>query len=306
MPCYHPLTAYYSKEIGKSGKRGITFNRAASFSGNALRVPCGQCVGCRLERSRQWAMRCLHEKRLHKDNCFVTLTYDNEHLPVGGTLVKRDLQLFMKRLRNELGNGVRFYACGEYGDLNRRPHYHVLLFNVAFPDKLLWKQSKRGEPLYTSRTLGDMWPFGFHSIGDITFESAAYVARYVMKKVTGKLAASHYDVVDGDGVVHARIPEFTVMSRGGRAGGGGIGIGWYEKYGAETYTHDSVVVRGRLVRPPRFYDGKFELVDPVRMSEIKKDRKRKAALQYKENLIDRRLVREKVQELNLKALKREV
>ncbi|AXH74940.1 MAG: replication initiator protein [Microviridae sp.] len=306
MPCYHPLTAYYSKEIGKSGKRGITFNRSASFSGQALRVPCGQCIGCRLEKSRQWAMRCMHEKRLHKDNCFVTLTYDNEHLPVGGTLVKRDLVLFLKRLRNAKGPGVRFYACGEYGDLNRRPHYHVLLFNASFPDKLLWKHAKRGEPLYTSAELGSYWPFGFHSIGDVTFDSAAYVARYVMKKVTGPKAGSHYDVVDGDGVVHRRIAEFTNMSRGGRSGAGGIGKGWFDKYGAETYAHDSVVMNGRLVRPPRYYDGKFEVADPSAMADIKRLRKRRAALQYKENLIDRRLVREKVQELNLKNLKREV
>lgn len=301
MPCYHPLTGYYSQEIGKSGKRGITFSRGASFSGLPIKLPCGQCIGCRLERSRQWAMRCLHEKRLHVDNCFVTLTYDNKYLPSGGTLVKRDLQLFMKRLRNERGPGIRFYACGEYGDVNRRPHYHAILFNVDFPDKVIHSRAKRGEWLYTSAELSRLWTFGFSVIGDVSFDSAAYVARYVMKKVTGKAAETAYDVVDGDGVVVTRIPEFTVMSRRP-----GVGRGWFDKYGQETYAHDSVVVNGRLVRPPRFYDGMFEIAEPERMRELKQARKRRAALQGEENLIDRRLVREKVQELNLKALKREL
>lgn len=301
MPCYHPLTGFYSREVGKSGKRGITFDRGSSFSGVPIKLPCGQCVGCRLERSRQWAMRCLHEKRLHRDNCFVTLTYDEEHLPVGGTLVKRDLQLFMKRLRNERGKGVRFYACGEYGDINRRPHYHAILFNVAFPDRRHFQTSKAGHRLDVSKELAAIWGNGHCLIGDVTFDSAAYVARYVMKKVTGDRAASHYDVVDGDGVVHARLPEFTLMSRRP-----GIGMGWYVKYGDETYRHDSVIVRGREVRPPRYYDGKLELTNPELLLLIKKRRKARAALQYSENLIDRRLVRERVTELNLKQLKREV
>ena len=301
MVCYHPLDGFYSREVNKSGKRSLTFNRNASHSGVSVRVPCGRCIGCRLERSRQWAMRCMHEKRLHKDNCFVTLTYDNKHLPEAGTLVKRDLQLFMKRLRNARGSGVRFYACGEYGSLNRRPHYHLILFNVAFPDKVFSRNAKGGEKLYTSSELSTYWPFGFHLIGDVTFESAAYVARYIVEKLNGSLAPSRYDVVDGDGVVHSRLPEFTLMSRRP-----GIGSGWFDKYGKHAYEHDSVIMRGREVRPPKYYDSKYELGYPGDMEEIKRERKRIAALQYKENLIDRRLVREKVQELNLRQLKRDL
>lgn len=299
MPCYHPLKGYYSREIGKSGKRGITFDRGSSFSGVSIPIPCGQCIGCRLEKSRQWAMRCMHEKRLHLDNCFVTLTYDDEHLPKFGTLVKRDLQLFMKRLRNAMGAGVRFYACGEYGDVNRRPHYHAILFNVAFEDRVLWKRTRRGEALYTSKELARLWFNGYHTIGDVSFDSAAYVARYVMKKVTGK--PEHYEVVDGHGEICERLPEFTVMSRRP-----GIGLGWYKKYGAETYSHDNCVINNKLVRPPRYYDGKFELDNSAAMEDIKRKRKRKAFLQFKENLIDRRRVRERVVELNMKQLKREM
>lgn len=306
MVCYHPLKGYYSREIGKSGKRGITFDRGSSFSGVSIPIPCGQCVGCRLEKSRQWAMRCLHEKRLHKDNCFVTLTYNNDHLPTAGTLVKRDLQLFMKRLRNELGSGIRFYACGEYGELNLRPHYHAILFNVTFKDRKYYATTKGGFRLDTSVTLNRIWsddrgPIGFATIGEVNFETAAYVARYVMKKVTGPNAHKKYDVVDADGVITARIPEFTVMSRRP-----GVGKGWFDRYGNETYAHDNCIINGRTVRPPRYYDGKFELTDAAALLEIKRKRKRKAALQYRENLIDRRLVREKVVELNLANIKREL
>lgn len=300
MPCYHPLTAYYSRVVGKSGKRGITFQRSLSHSGVSLRVPCGRCIGCKLEKSRQWAMRILHEKRLHKDNCFVTLTYDDKHLPPFGTLVKRDLQLFMKRLRNECGSGIRFYGCGEYGDINKRPHYHIVIFNYSPQDKRFYKHAKRGEPLFNSASLSALWGMGFVVIGDVTFDSAAYVARYVMKKLNN--AHLHkYDVVDGNGEIFRRLPEFALMSRRP-----GIGLGWYKKYGTETYAHDSVIVNGRPVRPPRYYDGKYELDNPSGLQRLKKIRKRKAALQFKENLIDRRRVRERVVELNLKTLKRSV
>src|SRR5882672_6540477 len=98
MPCYGPIKGFYSAEVSNTGKRKIVFDLKLAHSGVAITLPCGRCVGCKLERSRQWAMRCVHESKLHKDNVFVTLTYDNENLPAGGTLIKRDLQLFMKRL----------------------------------------------------------------------------------------------------------------------------------------------------------------------------------------------------------------
>lgn len=288
MPCYCPLTAYYSKEVGSSGKRGITFNRGASFSGVPIRVPCGQCIGCRLEKSRQWAMRCVHEAQLHKDNIFVTLTYDDKHLPPGGSLVKRDLQLFMKRLRHTY-QGVRFYACGEYGEHTFRPHYHAILFNCAVTDPVLYKRNDANpeQNLYSSATLNGIWDAGMCLFGAVTFDSAAYVARYCLKKVTGDGAKSHYERVSTTGEVYDLVPEFTVMSRRP-----GIGSGWFAKYGKHSYAHDAVVMNGKEVRPPRFYDTRFEVLDAERLATIKVKRRRKASEFRSDNTPDRRRVRE--------------
>lgn len=305
MACFSPLKGYYSKDIGKSGKRGITFQRGASFSGVTLSLPCGQCVGCRLEKSRQWAMRCLHEKSLHESSGFITLTYDDSHLPEGGTLVKRDFQLFMKRMRKrifkETGRKIRFYACGEYGDTFGRPHYHALIFGYDFPDKVFFKRGKSGEPIYTSKYLRELWPYGFNAIGEVTFESAAYVARYIMKKITGDLASDNYDVITSDGVFVSRLPEYTDMSRRP-----GIAFGWFEKWHKGVFQHDSVVVNGMEVRPPRFYDSKFELVDSDRLLLLKKIRRRKALAFRKDNTVDRLRVREVFELKKLRLFGREL
>lgn len=179
---------------------------------------------------------------MHSDSAFVTLTYDNDHLPAGGTLVKRDLQLFMKRLRKEYPPGLRFFACGEYGEISLRPHYHLLLLNQDFMDK---RPVSRGSEytLYTSSLLSELWTAGSHVIGDVSFDSAAYVARYCTKKITGPKAAAHYN---------GREAEFLVMSRRP-----GIGSAYVEKYASEIYTHDNVIVNGVPASVPRFYDNKY-------------------------------------------------
>lgn len=306
MPCFSPLRAFYSREIGSSGKRGITFDRGASFSGSPLRLPCGQCVGCRLERSRQWAIRCLHENKMHAGNsCFVTLTFHPDHLPDDGSLNKKTLSAFCKRLHNRLlktrGVGIRYYGCGEYGDENGRPHYHLLIFGWRPEDGRLYSKNHRGEELYSSKYLEEVWPFGMCLFGEVTFDSAAYVARYVMKKITGDKAALYYEAVSSDGEIYSMVPEFTVMSRRP-----GIGYAYFEKYGREAYDHDSVVVNGREVRPPKFYDSKMEALDASIMDALKLKRRRAAVKHRKDNTVDRRRVREVVALRRLQLLKRTV
>lgn len=292
MTCYHPLSAY------KIESGDITFNRNHRNIRECLKLPCGQCIGCRMERSRQWAIRCMHEAQCHKHNCFITLTYSPEHLPADGSLQLRDFQLFMKKLRKKRGK-VRFYHCGEYGSKTRRPHYHACLFGIDFPDKKLWK-IVNDERLYISQELSDLWEKGFCTIGTVTFESAAYVARYIMKKVNGDAAIDHYDVFDPiTGEIHRLRPEYTTMSRRP-----GIGSDWFDQYHRDVYPHDRVIVRSKPMRPPKFYDTRFEILDPVAFEQVKQNRQLEAK-NYVDNQTPERLqVRERVQQLALQRLPR--
>lgn len=294
MPCFHPLSAYQSPHGGKP-----VFKDRVGFK--HIYLPCGRCIGCRLERSRQWAVRCVHESTLHFSNCFVTLTYSPDRLPVVDgvvvpTLRKSDFQLFMKRLRKHFsGNKIRFFACGEYGENTRRPHYHAILFGVDFMDKVVYR--KFGEhTTYVSDTLNRIWGLGHCIIGTVTFESAAYVARYITKKVTGEAANEHYKVVDKTtGELFNLLPEFSLQSLKP-----GIGAGWYEKYNAEVYPVDSVLINYREVKPPRYYDKLFEINNPDSFSLIKEKRVRKADLRDYDNTPRRNRVKEKVTEAKLK------
>lgn len=307
MACFHPLKGWRSKETNpETGKRGIVFIRSLGFIDQPVELPCGQCIGCRLERSRQWAMRCVHEAAMHEDNIFVTLTYDNDHLPEDRSLHYVDFQLFMKRLlvngaRKLNRHGIRFYMCGEYGEQFGRPHYHAIMFNYDLPDKRLWRM-ERGNPLYTSEMLTDLWGKGHTSVGGVTFQSAAYVARYIMKKVTGDAAADHYEWSDPEtGEVHARRPEFTNMSRRP-----GIGSTWLAKYRSDVFPSDFVVVNGKKVSPPRFYTNQHELLYPDEVRRLKARRKQRSKARSADNTPARLKAREKVLASRLTQLKRTI
>lgn len=254
MPCYSPLEAWYAKEVNPSGKRSLVFNpRNALQRDDPLKISCGQCVGCRLEKSRQWAVRCMHEASMHEDNCFITLTFSPEAMARRGHvgIDRRDVQLFMKRLRKKYGDGIRVFYCGEYGEKNSRPHYHACLFNHDFSDKRLYSM-REGIPLFTSPGLEECWQEGFSTVGALTFESAAYTARYVMKKQNGKKAAEEgtYWRHDSEtGETYEVEPEFAGMSRRP-----GIGKTWFEKYKDDVYPNDFVVMRGKKCRLPKYYD----------------------------------------------------
>lgn len=227
-------------------------------------VPCGQCIGCRIEYSRQWAMRVSHEASLYENNCFVTLTYSDDNLPTCGSLVPRDLTLFLKRLRDAISpRRFRYYACGEYGDLLGRPHYHICLLGFDFEDKKFWRSSPSGHRLYRSALLESKWTLGSSEVGDVTFESAAYVARYTVKKVNGAKASEHYHRVDVEGRSHFIQPEFGRMSRMP-----GIGQPWLDKYHTDVYDFDYCIVRGVKCRPPKFYDHKFKYLYPSEFEQV--------------------------------------
>lgn len=257
----------------------LVYKPGASLRGTEIKIPCGQCIGCRIERSRQWAVRCLNEASLYEKNCFITLTYDYEHLPIYESVNLRDFQLFMKKLRKEHGEGIRYYHCGEYGTVCAacgaskifcrcgqlieklgRPHYHALLFNFDFDDKKLISENN-GNRLYRSSNLEKLWPQGFSTVGSVTYQSAGYVARYVMKKITGKKAYNHYGNL---------WPEYTSMSRKD-----GIGKKWFEKYKNDIYPSDELIQDGKPTKPPKYYDSLLDKENPEMYKQIVKDRKAK-------------------------------
>jgi hypothetical protein len=245
----------------------------------------------------------MHEASMHADNSYVTLTYRDEDLPPGGSLVKRDFQLFIKRLRRFFGNErISFFHCGEYGEELERPHYHALLFGVFFPDQVHRKDARDGSPLFFSETLDRLWGHGDAYIGAVTFESAAYVARYCVKKVHGAEAPGWYMHVDPEtGECTDRLPEYVTMSTRPA-----IGRNWYDKFGSEVHQNDSVIAQGREMKPPRYYDRLQEMVDcaaaaQVKFARVRASKKPKA----KANSTPERLaVRETVTKARVASLKR--
>ena len=255
------------------------------------------------------------------ENCFITLTYDNDHLPlVNGvpTLVKKDFQDFMKRFRkhhrgfkeisyiNASGDSVtcypiRYYHCGEYGETFGRPHYHASIFNFDFYDKEQIGVSN-GFPLYTSKLLQELWPFGHVTVAPFSFQTAAYVARYMMKKAKGafEMQSAHtlIDPVTGE-VLGERQGEYCTMSRSP-----GIGRLWYDKFKDDVYPSDQVVINGFPSKPPRFYDNMLMLEDPCAFDDLQYERYIKSLKFVDNNTPERLAVREACKKADLNKLVR--
>lgn len=223
----------------------------------------------------------MHEAQLHPYNSFLTLTYSDENLPENNSLSKRDHQLFMKRLRKT--HSVRFYSAGEYGTQTQRPHYHVCLFGYHFPDRLM-----NGQNSYSAE-LEAIWGKGNCDVRNLTFELAAYAARYICDKVTGDRAKQHYERENEYGDKIQLQPEFNLMSRGR-----GIGRGFFDDFKTSMYPHDRVIVNGKPAKPPRYYDKLYEKIEPDNMELIKTQRELDATLRYLDNTPARLAVREKV------------
>lgn len=318
MSCYHPLRAFdtglltdkgkpkykiCSSTTEKVPKQAFKVSKVSGdiwksdrvvfqdlWTSDYIPIPCGKCIGCRLDYSRMWADRCVLEAKEWESNAFVTLTYDPEHLPkpevvvdvnTGETfewpsLVPDDLTKFMKDLRMYYKHhynfdNIRFYACGEYGDEGGRPHYHLILFNLPIPDKVYWFTNHEHEKIYISESLSKIWKKGIVSIGEVSWNSAAYVARYVVKKQKGNTAG--LVELPGNKLVKGIHPEFVRMSRK-------PGIAWkyYDEHKHEFYETDEIVIsvrgKARTIKPPRYYDKLYDVdaSDPFIMAEIKQKR----------------------------------
>lgn len=260
-------------------------------------VACGQCIGCRIERSRQWAVRLVHQGQLSPLSAFLTLTYADEHLPPHGSLVKKHFSDFMKRLRQRICRQhhdrnwrISFFHVGEYGELDERPHYHALIFNYDFPDKVEVKKNTSGDPLYRSAMLDEVWGFGHAWIGALTFQSAAYVARYCVKKISGPEASGYYSRVDPvTGEVVQVVPEYATMSLRPA-----IAEPWFRKFRDDVFPRDYAVMRGKKMRVPRYYDQLLKREDPAAHGGIKAARLVAASRHYADQTPARLAVRETV------------
>lgn len=265
-----------------------------------MEIPCNNCMGCKLERSRQWAVRMMHESKCYPANSFLTLTYDDQHVPVDYGLDLRHLQLFLKRLRKSQPQKLRFFACGEYGDLNGRPHYHAIVFNYDPPDKK--KHTIINNKIhYTAESLSKTWQLGYATVADVTPQSCNYVARYVTKKInTGDDygASRYWRVSPIDGQYHQVKPEFATMSTKP-----GIGHTYTEKFKSDYYPSGFVVVNGVRQAPPKYYISKLTEEEQTRL----KRQARKLGLKNKPHqTTERRLARAAVRDARIKNLQRKL
>lgn len=235
-------------------------------------VPCNRCLNCRLSKARTWSQRCILESKSWQDNWFVTLTYDDEHIVpvvneetgefINGQLVPSDVTEFLKRLREHFRDkynhiGIRYYMCGEYGDTTYRPHYHLILFNLPIDDLKLYSKSPLGDVYYNSPLLTEKWGKGHVVVGEVTEQSAAYVARYVMKKAKDD---TDYDALG----LHK---EYTRMSTRP-----GIALPYLVAHLDEIYERDQIyLANGKVVKPSRYFDDKAKEFG-IDIEEVKEKR----------------------------------
>ena len=228
--------------------RGIVFNPSKTWRDKIdkpMFIACRQCQGCRVDHSKEWGLRCHHESKLHKQNCCLTLTYDNDHFPKTGSISRSHIQLFLKRLRKHIAPvKIRFFATGEYGPTNKRPHYHILIFGYDFPDKK-FLYNKNDRPYYKSETLNKLWGLStINTIGDMSMAAARYCAQYALKKINGKQADEYYYRAHPlTGEYFHVLPEFIQMSTRP-----GIGAAWAEKYMPNLLSSDFVIYDGQNSR----------------------------------------------------------
>lgn len=300
MPCYSPLTAY------KTRSGDVVFSELRRYGDitQTLTLPCGQCIGCKLERARQWGVRCTHEIAMHPQNSFVTLTYSDEHLPRYGTLVYKHFVDFIKRLREHERyhtgrSGVRFYMGGEYGETTLRPHYHAILFGKDWHDKKPYTRNAQGDTVYISRKLEELWGMGQCVTAEANFRTAAYCARYCLSKRTEKEFIHHYQRQLPTGQIYYVEPEFGHMSLKP-----GIGATFVREYTDDIYNFDKVIINGKECKPPKYYDKLLQRHHNWAFEEIKEDRELEGIKHRADNTDERLNVKRIVTEAAIKQLKR--
>lgn len=297
MACYMPVKAFRVP-----GTPALFWSQSkAGKAGLPLDVPCGRCVGCRGAHAGCWGVRSVQEAKLHAPGTShaLTLTYDDDHLPFDGSLSRLDLKLFHRRLRYELGSSAsKQLSCGEYGGQFGRPHYHPCIFGYEIPDLRPWGRS--GDlPTFVSDRVSAIWGKGHVLIMPLTLGTAAYPAKYTVKGGEADFTRRpHYRPHPLTGELHLVQPEFLSMSRGHS---GGIGAGWFDRFGGDAFPSDFVIVEGSRKKVPRYYmellkartlAGEFELL-PMH-DAVKAERKQAARDHAADNTPERLAVRHEI------------
>lgn len=297
MTCYRPLDAE-AHGFHPSGKQKLIFKNHPEFKNhpNPLKLPCGKCIGCKLDHSQMWAIRIMHHVQMNEETQFITLTYDPKHLPWDGSLTPPHFTKFMKRLRQHCPKEITYYHAGEYGDQLTRPHHHAIIFNHAFNDLDLVSE-KEGIPLYTSPTLAKLWGKGYVTIGETNIHTAAYIARYTLKKQYNE---EYYETTDETtGEILKLQPPYTTMSNG-------IGKSWYDLYQSDVFPSDTVIHKGRTIKTPRYYETQLQRTNADLLQTIKARRLSNSLKHAKDQTPERLAVREKVKILTTQSLKRKL
>lgn len=265
MSCTSPRTVSQSAPGARINYSASKYNA----SHKTFQVPCGKCLGCRLDYAKQWAIRCVHEAQMHEKNSFITLTYSDEHLK-SPKLVYSDWQNFMKKLRKTQEAPIGVFVTGEYGDKNRRPHWHALLFGYRPSDGILSERTERGDSLYESKNLTQLWSKGRCNFGEVTINSAGYCARYAAKKL-----------------VHGRDDDhgFTPISK--KSSKHAIGRTWLEKFYEDVFRPGGpTFADGTPYQIPRYYERWFKETHPEKharyVTQIKEEKMKTAALRAEE------------------------
>lgn len=256
MACNKPLDAY------RLAEGGITFDRLKAGRdrlGSPIELPCGRCMGCRIQKKQEWTTRLLCEAEMHAYSYFITLTYNKNPLHVS----KNDVQLFLDRFRKKHGK-FRYYLISEYGDLRWRPHYHACIYGPQLNLKRVWRGN---EWRYTSTSLESLWGHGLCDVGQISSASAAYVANYANKKLMGY---SKYIVIDDEtGEITELEDTFALKSLKP-----GLGASWIDKYQKEVIAHDGLkIIRGGEKLPiGRYLMNRLTKGDQANIQEINLER----------------------------------
>lgn len=268
----------------------------------SITLPCGLCFGCRIDNARSWSLRMMHQSRYHDANYFITLTYAPEHMPPDGDLRYKDLQNFFKRARHEFQTAAKpfkYFACGEYGDQNLRPHYHFAGFDFKLDDLRHFK-NVGGSDYFLSDALRECWGFGHVIVGALEYDSAAYIARYVTKKMHGSNVRDKGTFDPETGEVDLYTVERAFQSKG-------LGLPFYQQHHREIWDLDACLFnRKYLVKPPRYYMKQLIKSDPDKAASVMEARRLKhGVFEHIDVERDRELLYQmKARRLQMQTLKR--